>query len=151
MRVISTLPTLLLLTMSCSGGGTSAAADAAPSPICLEANSHSDLAWIQEKIFTPSCASFSACHKGTARDAGDLNLEIGMARNSMLNKPSKLFPQFSMVKPSDAANSYLMMIMGHVTGPIDTKAGTMPYNSSLLCVEKRRAVERWIMAGAADN
>ncbi len=127
------------------------AVDAPPSAICLEANAHSDLAWIQEKIFTPSCSGFSACHKGAAREAGGLNLEAGNSHGSLVNKPSGLFPQFQLVKPTDAANSYLMIVMGHVAGPIDNKSGTMPFNSALLCVEKRRAVERWVTAGALAN
>ena len=127
------------------------AVDAPPSAICLEAKAHSDLAWIQEKIFTPSCAGFSACHKGTARDAGGLNLETGNSQANLVNKPSKLFPQFQLVKPTDAANSYLLIVMGHVAGPINSMSGTMPFNSALLCIEKREAVERWVAAGALAN
>lgn len=128
-----------------------ASVDAPPSAICLDANAHSDLAWIQEKIFTPSCSGFSACHKGAAREAGGLNLEAGNSHAALVNKPSGLFPQFQLVKPTDATNSYLMIVMGHVAGPIDNKSGTMPFNSALLCVEKRRAVERWVNAGAPAN
>ncbi|MBP9086488.1 MAG: hypothetical protein KBG15_10250 [Kofleriaceae bacterium] len=125
--------------------------DAPPSAICLEANDHSDLAWIQDKIFTPSCSGFSACHKGAARQAGNLNLEAGNSHSNLVNKPSGLFPQFQLVKPTDAANSYLMIVMGHFAGPLDNKSGTMPYNSAVLCIEKRRAVERWVTAGAPAN
>ena len=74
-----------------------------------------------------------------------------MSHATLVGKASGLFPQFQLVKPSDPANSYLMIVLGHVAGPIDNKSGTMPYNSALLCVEKRRAVERWIMAGAPAN
>lgn len=149
------LPFPLCLIAACGGGSSSVdappAIDAPPSAVCLEANGHSDLTWIQDKVFTPSCAGFSACHKGAANDAGGLNLETGMSRTALVGKASKLFPQFQLVKPNDAANSYLMIVMGHVAGPINNNSGTMPYNSALLCVEKRRAVERWIAAGAQAN
>src|SRR5262245_22927834 len=47
--------------------------DAAPS--CEEAKSHQDLAWIQDNVFTKSCALSSACHKGNAIEAAGLSLE----------------------------------------------------------------------------
>ena len=154
MRRLFLLPWVVVL-VHCSDSAPSTdaptAIDAPPSAICLEANAHSDLAWIQEKIFTPSCSGFSACHKGAAREAGGLNLEAGNSHASLVNKPSDLFPQFQLLKPTDANNSYLMIVMGHFAGPIDNKSGTMPFNSALLCVEKRRAVERWVNAGALAN
>ena len=129
-----------------------AAVDAPPSAICLEANDHSDLTWIQDKIFTPSCSGFSACHKGAAREAGGLNLEAGNSRTNMVGKASGLFPEFQLVKPNDAAASYLMIVTGHVAGPInESKGGRMPFNSAKLCNEKLRAMERWIAAGALAN
>ena len=48
----------------------SAGADAGLSPLCAEARDHSDLTWLQREVFTPSCASFSACHAGQALSAG---------------------------------------------------------------------------------
>lgn len=146
----------VVLAVSCSGSDQSVdappAVDAPPSAICVEANDHSDLTWIQDKIFTPSCSGFSACHKGAAREAGGLNLEAGNSRANMVGKASGLFPQFELVKPNDAANSYLMIVTGHVAGPInESKGGRMPFNSAKLCNEKLRAMERWIAAGALAN
>ncbi len=150
------LPVSVVLFVHCSDTAPSAdappAVDAPPSAVCLEANDHSDLAWIQDKIFTPSCSGFSACHKGAAREAGGLNLEAGNSRTNMVGKASGLFPQFQLVKPNDAANSYLMIVTGHVAGPInEAKGGRMPFNSAKLCNEKLRAMERWIAAGALAN
>lgn len=59
-----------------------------------------------------------------------------------------LFPSYDRVVPGDPQRSYLMVILGHVPGPLAPNVGTMPYNEPLLCAEKRQAIERWIAAGA---
>ena len=69
----------------------------------------------------------------------------------MVGVDSILFPQFKRVVAGDPANSYLLMILGHIDGPIDPNVGTMPGgNNPLLCVEKREAIARWITAGAPE-
>ena len=132
----------------CSGGGgdDGVGADAAPSASCMEATTHSDLAWIQTKVFTPSC-TFSSCHKGAATEARGLNLESGMAHDGLVNKPSVVAPPKMLVVPGDPANSYLMVALGEVAGTLP-EGGTMPLNSPLLCGEKRDAIWRWIEQGA---
>lgn len=117
------------------------------SPSCEEATQHSDLEWIQEEIFDKGCAAFTACHKGRALSAAELNLEAGVARDNMVGVESTLFPEYDLVVPGDPENSYLMIILGHYDGPLG-EGGTMPYNNPLLCVEKREAIDRWIRAGA---
>ncbi len=114
----------------------------------MEATTHSDLAWLQEKIFTPSCSAFVSCHKGAALEAGGLSLEDGQTIPQNVNIDSTLFPAFKRIVPFDPANSYLMIILGEFPGPLDPEVGTMPYNNPKLCQEKLDAVERWIMAGA---
>ncbi len=128
-----------------------AVVDAAPSPECLEAVNHSDLAWIQENVFTPSCSKFNACHKGAALSAGGLNLEDGNSEANMVNQMSNLFPDQTMVIPGDPENSYLMIILGSYPGDIDPDVGTMPFNNPLLCIQKREAIERWITSLANNN
>jgi len=121
--------------------------DSGPSPLCLEANDHSDLAWIQEEILTPTCSKFNACHKGAALSAGGLNLEAGNSADNLINKMAVLPPDAIMlVKPGEPENSYLMVVLGSYDGFIDPEIGTMPFNNPLLCVEKRLAIERWITA-----
>jgi hypothetical protein len=132
---------------SSSGKDAAPLIDAAPSASCLEANNHSDFDWIATNVFSTGCAAFSACHKGTATQAAGLSLEPTVARAQLVGVASTLFPQFQRVKPNDAANSYLMIVMGHYPGP-KKASGTMPLNLPLVCVEKRRAIERWIAAGA---
>jgi hypothetical protein len=131
-------------------GGDDAAPDAGidASPACAEALTHSDLAWIQEKVFTPQCSGFNACHKGAATMAGGLSLEAGMARGEMVGIASTRFPTQTLVVPGNPAASYLLVAVGQYPGMIDPRIGTMPFNSPLLCREKRDAIERWIVAGA---
>lgn len=140
---------------SVGGGGAADAAPAAPdaSPACAEATAHSDLAWIQDNIFTPSCAAFSACHMGSAAQAAGLNLEAGMAQAELVDQVAVSQGLEGMnlvlVVPGDSNASYLMTIIDHESkggrrsGPLPT-AGTMPFNSPLMCVEKRDAIARWI-------
>lgn len=129
-------------------GDDGPATDADASPQCAEATLHADLDWIQTNVFTPSCSNFTSCHKGAATQAGGLNLEVDRAHDAMVNVPSTGFPTWKLVIPGDAANSYLMVAVGQYPGPLDPRVGTMPYNSRLLCREKRDAIERWIAAGA---
>jgi hypothetical protein len=130
------------------GGGRPDAMPADANPFCVEALSRSDLAWLQRHIFSPSCADFTACHQGRALRAGELNLEPDNTHDQLVGQPSKLFDEYQLVVPGDPENSYLMMILGHYPGPIDPEAGTMPYNSELLCEEMRDAIARWIAEGA---
>jgi hypothetical protein len=119
------------------------------SPACLEANDHSDLAWLQDNIFTPSCAAFSSCHQGAATAAQGLNLEAGSTETSLVNVTSNRFPDQILVVPGDPQNSYLMVILGSYQGTLSER-GTMPPNNPLLCIEKRQAVERWISSLPAN-
>lgn len=140
----------LLLLGACGGGDSGP--DAGPPDAnltCLEAADHDDLPWIQEHIFTPSCSGFSVCHKGNALMAGELSLEDTKSHAELVNVESTLFPEFMRVVPGDPENSYLMIILGQYPGPL-SEAGTMPYNSPLLCQEMRDAVERWIEGGALE-
>jgi len=145
--------------------------DAGPpdaTPICAEAEQHSDLAWIQDHIFSTSCV-FSSCHKGTAHDAAGLSLEPGQSWGQLVGQDCVMTvamqpTQWVRVVPGDPANSYLMVLVDPKTnprnggesdpdgydGPIDPKVGSMPYNSPLLCKEKIGALRRWIEAGAPD-
>ena len=112
---------------------------------------HSDYAWLQEKVFTPSCSAFNACHKGAALEAGGMSLEPGQTIPQNVNVDSTLFPTFKRIAPGDPANSYMMVILGGAEGPLDPDVGTMPYNNPLLCQEKVDAVRRWIANGAMET
>jgi len=117
------------------------------SPSCIEAADHSDLAWIQDNIFTPSCA-FSSCHSGAAAQAGHLNLQAGAAHGQLVDMPTTSAGSGWMrVVPGESDKSYLLVAIGQVTGP-SPKGGTMPLSSAPLCDAKKEAIERWVAAGA---
>ena len=146
------LVALLLASLSplaACGDGADPQPDAAgPSADCLEATTHSDLAFIQAKILTPGCAAFTSCHRGAATSAGGLSLEAGQTLPQMLGKPSDIDPSKLLIKAGDPANSYLMIITGKYPGVIDPIIGTMPSRNPVLCAEKLDAMDRWIAAGA---
>ena len=135
----------LLVPVAC--GDDAAVIDAGPDPACLEAEGHADLAWIQEKIFTPTCAAFSVCHQGRALQAEGLNLEDGESYGELVGQASALFPDKQLVVPGDPEARYLMTAVGQYPGELGP-GGTMPFNNPLLCVEKRDAMQRWIEQGA---
>ncbi len=141
-----TVATLGLALAACSDDGGQGSADASVS--CEEAKTHADLDFIQDEIFAKGCSNFSACHQGAARQAGGLNLEQGRSHAALVGIPSSRFDTFQLVVPNQPAQSYLMVVLGQYDGPLDPRIGTMPFNSGLLCKEKRDAIERWIQAGA---
>ena len=129
------------------GGDDDASADAMPDPLCIEAETHSDLDWLQENVFTRSCAQFSSCHMGNALSAGGLNLEEGMLEENVVNVESDLAPEMDIVEPGSPADSYMMVILGEFGADdprIDPSVGLMPFNNETLCVQKRAAIGRWI-------
>jgi len=136
----------------CGGGGAGddggGGPDAGVSPKCMEATTHDDLAWIQSNIFSTSC-TFSACHKSPATDAHGLVLEPGASHAGLVNQQSVEQTQMMLVVPGQPNQSYLMVAIGQISGPLP-QDGVMPLNSPALCGEKRDAIERWILAGALE-
>ncbi len=141
------------------GSGTPAdsGVDAPLSPSCMEALTKSDLAFIETKIFAQSCI-FSGCHNGADTAAGRLDLRAGMSFNELVNVNSELANTYKYVVPGQPSQSYLLFMMGHIppammsppTVAPDPQIGYMPQNAGgrPVCVEKRDAIQRWIMAGA---
>lgn len=110
----------------------------------MEALEHSDLAWIQDNIFTPSCAAFSSCHMGTAASAEGLNLEAGMTEANVVNVDSAQVPAVKLIAPGDPDNSYLLHKLGRGEFPPGAQTTTMPLGNPVLCDEKIDAVVRWV-------
>ena len=128
-----------------SGGGTATDADSGP---CMEALQHSDLAWIQDNIFTKACA-FSGCHKGTASSAGYLNLESGMSHSQLVGVAVTTETGLTRVVVNSAATSYLMTAIHDPSAPgPEPKDSWMPNGNPELCQEKKDAIGRWINMGA---
>jgi len=119
---------------------------------CMDAVTHSDLAWIESKIFVASC-DFSGCHS-SATDLGKLDLGAGKSHASLVGASSLLDPTRKLVVPNDLNASFLLLMLQDVKPEMATPPGTAPANgfmpkgSATLCCQKLDAVERWIMAGA---
>ena len=121
---------------------------------CLDAESHSDLAWIQANIFTKSCI-FSGCHNGATGGPSTVDLRSGMAAAHMINFTSHIDASRKIVVPNDVAASYLMLMVGDyppamAKPPADglPSVGLMPQNMPALCCQKLDALERWINSGS---
>ena len=131
--------------------------DAPLSPSCMEALTRSDLAFIETKVFALSC-TFSGCHNGANTAAGRLDLRPQKSFAELVNVDSVLAPTYKYVIPGEPNRSHLLMMIRHIppammTPPAaepDGQIGYMPQNAGgrSLCVEKRDAIQRWIMAGA---
>ena len=129
-----------------NGGGDDMADAGTTSQTCIDAKSHSDLAWIQDNIFTKSC-TFSGCHRGTAPGAGFLSLEKGLSHDQLVNQPTKTETGWMRVTAGTSSTSYLLVAIGSMPGP-KPSGGTMPIGSPALCQEKLDAIKRWVEGGA---
>ena len=134
------------------GADATVVADAMPIPPdgippnltpCEEAAYHSDLAWIQTKVFNVSCTS--GCH-GAASPAHGLSLKPGESHAELVNVASHHDPSWQRVVPGDPGASMLMVQLGGEPGP--ELEAYMPLGMPKLCVEKIDAIRRWIAAGA---
>jgi len=132
-----------------AGEHISSTVDAAmpmPGPtICQQAKDHSDFAWLQEHVFTPSCAT-AMCHGGPEPEVG-LNLSAGAAYNNLVNKGASTVTGWTRVVPGKLTESYLAVSLGRAEGP-PPRDGYMPLGADALCLEKLQAIERWILLGA---
>ncbi|HEX5064107.1 MAG TPA: hypothetical protein VFV99_32245 [Kofleriaceae bacterium] len=135
-----------------AGAGGSVVADAMPVPPdgippnltpCEEAAYHSDLAFIQDKIFDVSCTT--QCH-GDSPPAAQMSLLPGHARVALINVASTTQTGWRRVVPGSSASSLLMVEIGGESGP--ALEGLMPWGMPKLCDEKIDAIRRWIAAGA---
>lgn len=125
---------------------TTVSPDAAmPLTICDQAKQHSDFAFLQQHIFTPSCAT-AMCHTGPEPEVG-LNLSEGAAYANLVNKGASTVNGWTRVTPGTIATSYLAVSLGRAEGP-PPRDGYMPLGADPLCLEKLEAIERWILAGA---
>jgi hypothetical protein len=113
--------------------------------ICEQAAQHSDLTFIQDNVFTVSCAT-EHCHASDSQ-AGGLVLSKGMARDELVNRSAELASGWTRVVPGDPAHSYLMVAIGGASGPLPNGV-RMPAGAPMLCGEEIGAIGRWIGAGA---
>ena len=124
------------------------------SPACAEADGYQNLASIETKIFSGSCA-LSSCHGGRATQPA---LGAGKAYAALVNVRSQLDPSRTLVVPGDPQQSFLMVMLGAVapgamSPPLSAvpTPGVMPLAGTQLCTEKLDAISRWIEAGAPND
>jgi hypothetical protein len=117
-----------------------------PDGSCDEAALHSDLMWIQSHVFEQTC-TLPSCHLGSGANAGRLDLRAGYAHGQLVDTASTSASMWKRVVPGNPAQSYLLVAIGQVPGPLPLD-GIMPPGGPELCPEKRGAIQRWIEAGA---
>jgi hypothetical protein len=119
----------------------------------MDAVTHTDLAWIESKVFAASC-NFSGCHSGP-NDLGKLDLTPGNSHAALVQAASKLEPARKLVVPNNLNASFLMLMLRDVAPDMAEPMGSnpangfMPKGAKTLCCQKLDAFEGWIMAGAA--
>jgi hypothetical protein len=123
-------------------------------PACTEDESHADLAWVQQNVFRSNCIS-GPCHSATSTE---LHLVTGSSYDELVNVPSTIFPDRTLIVPGNVKASYLMFVLGafppEMADPPGAELppqGYMPMRSGKLCCEKITALERWIEAGAPTD
>ena len=124
---------------------------------CIDATAHSDLAFIEQKIFAASC-NFSGCHD-SATDSGKLDLRAGVSHDRLVGVSSQIDGTRKLVVPNDVAASYLMLMLRDVApamasppaSPPPGNVGFRPQAAPTLCCQKLAAIERWINAGAPNH
>src|ERR1051325_7114778 len=95
------------------GGNGGACVVSTTSQPCMDATMHSDLAFIEQKIFAASC-NFSGCHD-SATDSGKLDLRAGVSHDHLVGVSSQIDGTRKLVVPNDVAASYLMLMLSDVS------------------------------------
>jgi hypothetical protein len=139
------------------GNGGRACTVSTTSQQCLDATTHSDLAWIEANVYVGGC-NIAGCHNDSAGNDSRLVLTPGMSAAHLVNVTSSIDPTRKLVVPNNIAASYLMLMLGDVPPAMASpparglpSAGRMPQGGAILCCQKLDAVERWITAGAPSN
>ncbi|HEU4730256.1 MAG TPA: hypothetical protein VFT22_20305 [Kofleriaceae bacterium] len=141
--------------ISLEDGSSGQVCQVGTSPACQDAVNHSDLAWIEENVFKPSCI-FSGCHNGDNNLQGKIDLRGGQSHAHLVNVASVIDTTRKLVVPNDVQASYLMLMLQDLppamanppASPPPGSVGFMPQGGGPLCCQKLDALERWIMAGA---
>src|SRR5215831_11756670 len=113
-----------LSTPTTDGGNGGVCRVSTTSQPCLDATTHSDLAFIEQKIFAANC-TFSSCHD-SATDLGKLDLRAGMSHDSLVGVSSQIDRSRKLVVPNDVAASYLMLMLRDVPPAMASPPGNPP-------------------------
>lgn len=97
-----------------------------PTPLCMEAVNHDDLAWIEKNVFGVSCST-SGCHNGSQDNPqGKLDLTAGKSCAHLVDYASKIEPARKLVVPGDVEASYLMLMLAAISPDMASPPGTIP-------------------------
>ncbi len=107
--------------------------------------SNPTLTFVQEVVFTPSCAKVQ-CH-GQA-NASELNLRPGEAWQSLVNVPSKADPTVTRVVPGSPEASFLIE---KISSSDPAFGERMPKEGAILSDAEIELVVNWIAQGALDD
>jgi hypothetical protein len=142
-----------------SDGGSRACVVSTTSQPCMDATMHSDLAFIEQKIFALSC-NFAGCHD-SATDQGKLDLRAGVSHDHLVGVSSQIDRTRMLVVPNDVTASYLMLMLRDLAPAMANPPGSpppgdigfmpAPPGTPTLCCQKLDAIERWINAGAPNH
>jgi hypothetical protein len=102
--------------------------------------------FIQEQIFTPSCA-VAGCHDA-ATSQNDMDLSAGAAFANIVNVPTFDTSDFDRIEPGDPERSY---ILKKVRGDPDIVGSQMPLIGGPLDPALIEALSEWIADGAREN
>ena len=116
--------------------------------LCEQATIRHDLTFIQDTVFTPSCAT-AECHAGPDPEVG-LSLAAGASYTNLVNKGASTVTAWTRVVPGSIDQSYLAVALGRAAGPAP-RDGFMPIGAPPLCTEQLEMIERWITAGAPND
>jgi hypothetical protein len=108
----------------------------------VETSSTVTFEFIQNNVFTPSCA-LSGCHAGASPQQG-MNLSAGQAYAAIVSVPSTEVSSLLRVKPGEPDESYLV----HKIEGSATVGGRMPLGGAPLPNNLIQAVRDWISQGA---
>ena len=133
------------------------------STACMQADMHSDFAFIKNSIFPISCSASSSCHM-SATASGKLDLSVGHAYDELMGTDgmgamSDVDKTRKLVVPGMPNQSYMYFLIHGVAAadgdpPFSTPPSTvgfMPQRNSSICCQKIDAIERWITAGAMND
>jgi hypothetical protein len=101
-----------------------------------------------QPMFTKRC-SIGGCHSIASRQ-GELVLVAGYAYDSLVNQPSSLAPGFDRVVPGDAADSWLVRMIGPDDAARFSNA-RMPLAGQPLTDNQIATIVNWIENGAPRN
>lgn len=119
-----------------------------PAPGSCTTSSPATFATIQEKIFTPKCAT-SGCHIGSS-PSSSLDLSSGAAYADSVNVPSIQVPALKRIDSTnpDAGDSYLYLKLSGGSGMLFSQ---MPMGGSPLSSDCLDGLAAWIGDGAPET